>query len=391
MSSIFRRAIRCWFVLCTSWSGPASAQNAETIDPDFSLKKGGEAGLRWHFVSEKPFRLSGFCYYENDRLFRRLPAKPTLRLPGSVDNLAWHTSGGQVTFRTDSDRISIRVKLRPGNPMRNVSRTAQASFDLLRGEPSRKRFAGLAIPGFDEVEFQREVWSVPFKKMAEYTLNFPLYQGVETVEIGLAEGAKIEPPSAWRQAGPVVVYGGSTLQGASASRPGNSWTMMLSLRLNMEFANMGFSGSGRTEASVAEALAAIKNPALYMMCSDTNSTIEQLRERFVAFIRILRREHPQTPILVMTRPMWGGDRRAKEVQAAQGLETEQAIKVAFLKSQVELLQKKGDAKIFFQDGSEDNAEDFDLESVDGSHMNDLGFYRIAERLEPLLRKLLELP
>lgn len=55
------------------------------------------------------------------------------------------------------------------------------------------------------------------------------------------------------------------------------------------------------------------------------------------------------------------------------------------------MTKAGDAKIFFKDGADDTAEDFDVESVDGSHMNDLGYYRFADKIEPVIRKILKLP
>lgn len=373
------------FLGITAW-----AQNAESIDRNFAVKSGAADGVVWHDPTKAPFRLSGFSFFERDGVYRRLPLKPPIALPGSVNTLAWCASGGQVCFRTDSDRILIRVALIPTAPLRNVARTAQASFDLLRGEPLRKRFAGLAVPKYDENEYQRELWKVSDRKMQEYTLNFPLYQGVQKLEIGLSEGAKIEPPTAWRIQGPVVVYGGSTLQGSSASRPGNSWTMMLSLRLNVEFANMGFSGSGRTEASVAEALASINNPALYIMCSDTNSTLEQLKERFVTFINILRKAHPKTPILVLPRPRWGGDLRTNEDRSAKDSDADRRAKAEFLKGEVEKFVKNGDARIFFKDGADDTAADFDVESVDGSHMNDLGYYRFANKVEPIVRELLDI-
>lgn len=379
------RAIILLAVAASAWG-----QNAETVDKNFAVQKGEDAAVVWHDPAEKPFQLSGFCFYDQDRVFCRLPLKPPLPLPGSVKTLAWCTSGGQVRFRTDSDRILIRVTLIPTAPLRNVARTAQCSFDLFRGEPYHKRFAGLAVPKYDENEYQRELWRVSDRKMKEYTLNFPLYQGVRKLEIGLCVGAQVEAPTPWRLDGPVVVYGGSTLQGSSASRPGNSWTMMLSLRLNVEFANMGFSGSGRTEASVAEALAKIRNPALYIMCSDTNSTLEQLQERFVPFITILRREHPKTPILVLPRPRWGGDLRTNEDKNAKDLDADRRAKAAFLKGEVGKMVKNGDVRIFFKDGADDTAEDFDVESVDGSHMNDLGYYRFANKVEPVVRKILKI-
>ena len=55
---------------------------------------------------------------------------------------------------------------------------------------------------------------------------------------------------------------------------------------------------------------------------------------------------------------------------------------------VEALRQAGDSRIFFHDGSDLLGADFDECTVDGSHPSDLGFLRMAEGLEPVLRKIL---
>ena len=42
----------------------------------------------------------------------------------------------------------------------------------------------------------------------------------------------------------------------------------------------------------------------------------------------------------------------------------------------------GDKQLYFLDGSDFLGKDYSECSADGAHPNDLGFYRIAEALEP---------
>ena len=61
----------------------------------------------------------------------------------------------------------------------------------------------------------------------------------------------------------------------------------------------------------------------------------------------------------------------------------------FIRETVERLRGRGDGKIWFEDGSSFFGDDFDECTVDGVHASDLGFRRIADALEPVLRKCLE--
>jgi lysophospholipase L1-like esterase len=53
------------------------------------------------------------------------------------------------------------------------------------------------------------------------------------------------------------------------------------------------------------------------------------------------------------------------------------------------LREKGDLNLYFFDGSHSlGGEDYYECTVDGSHPNDLGFLRMADALEPVLKTLL---
>ena len=78
--------------------------------------------------------------------------------------------------------------------------------------------------------------------MREYTIHFPLYSEVVSLEIGLCDGSSLLPARDYRTQLPVVFYGSSITQGGCASRPGNSYDNIISRDLDCDHVNLGFSG-----------------------------------------------------------------------------------------------------------------------------------------------------
>lgn len=65
----------------------------------------GQAGIVWHSAAEKPFRLTGFPWFQSDRVYRRLPVRPEHPIRPEIDWLANHTAGGQIAFQTTGRQI----------------------------------------------------------------------------------------------------------------------------------------------------------------------------------------------------------------------------------------------------------------------------------------------
>ena len=342
-----------------------------------------ETKLQWHAPYEAPLQLAGFAWYETDKVYRRLPVSPSHPLPEAVDGLANNTAGGQIRFQTDSSRLSVRVELRGPASMNHMPSTGQCGFDCYLGEPKQQRYLNTTKYDHTKTEYECVLYDLPDSVMRNVTLNFPLYQGVNEVMVGLNEGAEILPPPPFEREGRVVVYGTSITQGGCACRPGMAYTNILSRRLNLEFINLGFSGSGRGEADVAQVVSQTPNPICFVLDYEANSGGgESLRESFPRFIRILREAHPTVTILAVSRISYAGDAvNAGMLQAGrENGEFQQGV--------VEECRAAGDESIFYHDGKLLLGDTFDECTVDGVHPNDLGFFRMAEGLAPVLAGLL---
>jgi lysophospholipase L1-like esterase len=234
-----------------------------------------------------------------------------------------------------------------------------------------------------EVEYEVTLFQHKQAEPRYFTLNFPLYQGVNELHVGLDAGAAVDAPPPYATAGPIVFYGTSITQGGCACRPGMAHTNILSRMLNAQVINLGFSGNGKGEPEVARVVAEIAKPALLVLDFDANvSTLDLLKARLPEFIRILRDSHPATPILVISRPPFASDLH-KESAMQDKLD-----RAEFHRRTVERRRAAGDANIHFCDGSTLMGEDFHECTVDGVHPTDLGFWRMAEALRPVIGKIL---
>ena len=353
-------------------------------DKNMETRLADENGLVWYAPHEKPFKLAGFHWFDQDRVYRRFPVKPAKPLPEGVESLAWCGAGGQVKFSTDSDKIAIKVKLRGPGLMDHMPNTGMNGFDLYLGKPGEEFFYGVTRSACGVAEYSCELLSRSGREPLDCTLNFPLYNGVDEVLVGLRQGASVQAPPPYRLDKPVVVYGTSITQGGCASRPGACYSNILARRLNVPFINLGFSGSGRGEPEVAELIASIKSPSLFVLDYEANSSPEGLAATMPGFIATLRAKHPRTPILVVSKT-----RYAKEaLKSEPGMALARKKCKAFQKGLVKELREDGDKHVHFLDGSKFFGKAYHECAVDGVHPTDLGFFKMAKGMEPAIAELL---
>ncbi len=348
------------------------------IDKNMAINSLDASGLVWLDPSQKPFKLIGFNWFEQDKVYRRFPVNPDPSLPEAVEKLSNFTAGGQIKFRTDSKRIAIKVKLLSCSMMDNMANTGSNGFDLYIGQV----FYSTARGQINEETFVYEFPELESSSVREFTLNFPLYNGVEELSIALEQGASLAAPAPFVDDRPIIVYGTSIAQGGCAARPGMCYTNILSRKLNRPFINLAFSGSGKGEPEVAEHIANINNPAMFILDYEPNVLANRMAETLPGFINILRRKHPLIPILVVSNVPYTRELFCKRVKKNR----EDCKRIE--QENVKRCQAAGDNNIYFVDAESFQGEDFWECTVDGIHPTDLGFYRMAENFLPQIEKIL---
>lgn len=356
--------------------------NIEELDPNMTLEKADSKGIAWFDPKCEPFRLVGFKYIKKDGVFRRLPVKPDWEIRKAVNSLANSTAGGQVHFQTNSAKIFIRAEIAYASGMYHMPPTGQSGFDIYMGEPGNQNYVATSRFGARETKYEVELFKGS-KEMRSFTLNFPLYNGVKKLEIGVVAGATVKKAKAFKEDGTIVVYGTSITQGGCASRPGMAYSNILSRKMNMEFTNLGFSGNGKGEPALANLINQIENKKMVVLDYEAN-VYEDIKNSLEPFIDILREKNPTMPILVISKI-----RYAREINSENQMKSLVA-RAEFQKGVVDKRKAAGDQNIYFLDGGTLLGEDAHECTVDGVHPTDLGFLKMARSIEPVLRKILKL-
>lgn len=361
----------------------------EAIDKNMSRNEEFKSEeIAWYQPYTYPLRLSGFEFFQQDKVYRRLPLR-TKELFQTVNQnlnmLCENTAGGQVAFRTNSSRILVKVKLKNVPNMLNMTAVGQCGFDCYLGQNGeRLKFYGITKFDITKKDYICEIVSnLPNNQIRDVLLNFPLYEGVDQLEIGLDEAAKVLEPKPFIDTGKLVFYGTSITQGGCASRPGMAYTNILSRWLNRECINFGFSANGLGEPQMAEIIADIENISVVVLDYEANSgTNGRLEASLEEFIRIIRKRHPNIPILVLSRVQYLADNYDAQLKSRRD-----ELRL-FQKTVVEDLKNRGDANLYFFNGNDLWDEYFDEYTVDFIHPTDLGFWKMAEGLVDVIKKLL---
>jgi lysophospholipase L1-like esterase len=330
----------------------------------------------WHDVRE--WGVEGRAFDDTAAYFERLPARAKGVVRDAVWNLSRHTSGMSAFFETDAPAIYVRYALLNAElAMPHMPATGVSGVDLYANANGAWRWLATHSPRARSMEARLIDRVTPARRA--YQLNLPLYNGVTSLEVGVRKGTAFAgvPP---RKAKPVLFYGTSITQGGCASRPGMSFTSILGRRLNRPMLNFGFSGNGKTEAEVARFLAEL-DPALFVLDTSPNTPAEQLRERTVAVVRLLRSNRPTTPVLLLEERNGGNPALLPHLANLHKQKTD-ALRGAY-----DDLTAAGVANLHYRAGEDLIGADGEA-TVDGSHPTDLGMIRYADALEPDLRRLL---
>ena len=334
----------------------------------------------WYDAATLP--LYGKARQDTKEIYERLPAEFEGRSRDAVWYLGRNSAGLYVRFSSNASAIWLRWSAKFGNHMNHQTLTGTRGLDLyVLTDKGEWRFMASGRPTLDSKDCEQKVIGAMEPKWREYMLYLPLYDGLTKLEIGVDREAVVEAPKVDlpRCDKPIVMYGTSILQGGCANRPGMAHTSILSRRFNREVINLGFSGNALLDLEIAELMASVEDPAIYVFDYVPNAYDYLIREKGEQFFRIVRDAHPDVPILFLEDPYFG------HYEYDAGIKAEVDKKNA---AQWELfckLKKQGEKNIWYL--KSDDMVGHDNEAfVDGIHFTDLGMMRYADWLAPHIRK-----
>lgn len=330
--------------------------------------------MKTYNVKNYPSYVFGVPNFEKTKEFRRLPDGLFTDMNG-LGLYGQRTPGARIGFRTDADTFTVRGRLAKMDLDKGMSIFACQSVAVMIGERQNSKFIGLTGPdNYDTLTFERE-----FKKpsdVEEVTLWLPRNEPVVDIEILLPDEASFKPATPYKHAR-ALYYGSSITEGGCCCGVTCNYVALLSRWLDLDFYNFGFSGSAKGELEMADYINTL-DFSLFVYDYDHNApTVEHLARTHEPFFKRIREAHPDMPVIMMTRPNFRESADARERREVVIRTYENAV-------------ASGDKNVYFIDGeSFFEGEDATLCTVDTTHPNDHGFYRMAKKIYPIMKKVLE--
>lgn len=326
---------------------------------------------------DKPIRVFGVPNIEKSGIFERLPKDLREKLP-SLEFLGRRTPGARIGFRTDAPSFTVRISLETLSPDIGLSIYSCQSACVYLGERKKSRLLGLVNPpNYETKEFEKT-----FNKaegMDEITVWLPRNEIISNVEIEIPDGYRVEEPTPYKYSVPAIYYGSSITEEAAAANQCASYNALISRHLDLDYYNFGFSGNCKGELEMADFINTL-DFSVFVYDYDHNApTPEHLKQTHEPFYKKIREKNPSVPIVMITRPTatFNDDARLRR---------------DIVRTTYENALKNGDKNVYFVDGK-DFFKDFDDKEVcfvDTVHPTDLGFYKMAEKIEPVIKKALNI-
>jgi len=389
---VMKRNFLSWFLIglfpllnCAGaeWTPGKAAQlnpPAAILDQARGVRLPDDMSL-WYDIRE--MEIEGKGWQDTEEYYDRLPLRAKTVVRKEVWDLGQRSAGICARFVTNAQAIKVRWNLRFDRlgmehmPATGVSgldlyiRTENGTFGwLAQGRPSK-----FPMNQVDLMHGLEPGWH-------EFLLYLPLYNGVNSVQLGISPEFSISKPASRpsERSRPICFYGTSIVQGGCASRPGMVHTAILGRRLDYPVINLGFSGNGPMELELARFMAEL-DPAIFVVDCLPNMEPAQVTERAVPFVEILRQARPNTPIVLVENIAYQGSPYLPE-RFKGYREKNEALHQSYRR-----MMESGVKNIFYLPCTDLLGHDEEA-TVDGTHPTDLGFMRMADALEPILRQAL---
>lgn len=331
--------------------------------------------MKTYTCFDEPLKVFGVPFFDERKTFERLPEE----LRGELENLYFlgrRCPGARLGFRTDAEEFTVNVTLKTLSVDVGMSLMSCQSTAVMIGERTDSVYAGLAFPKtYDDKEY-----SLIVKKqgiMEEVTLWLPRNEELEIVSITVPDDAAVEAPTQYKY-GKALYYGSSITEGGCSSTVFNSYNALLSRWLDLDYYNFGFSGNAKGELQIADYINTV-DMSLFVYDYDHNSpNVGHLQKTHAPFFWRIREKHPDIPVIMLSRPNFDFSPDGRERRAIIEATYSNALNA-------------GDKNVYFIDGETLFADkDRQLCTLDRTHPNDLGFYRMAEAILPIMKHALNI-
>lgn len=330
-------------------------------------------GIKYINILERPDLVYGTPNFIGNVQFEKFSfdvkndiKKLNSRVNKEYDNFRRCSSGCRIRLKTKAKELYFLVELRRKWDYAKMNLWASSGFDIYNTDGGSYSHKTVFAPRAGESVF----WEKIKMDCSEICVFLPLYNEILNLYIGIESTEEISV-NEYPDPRPIIFYGNSITQGASASRSGNAFCNIVSRYLNSDIINLSISSCCKGFVSMANEIGKINCKAIVIDYSRNAYDVTALKNTHEKFYQQIRKWHPEIPIIIMSVSNyhnWLGyvsyDEVIKETY-------EHAIKrgeKTYLLKQIELFEK----------------EEYSLVTLDGIHYTDYGMYRIADKICEIL-------
>ncbi|UNM13956.1 GDSL family lipase [Streptomyces formicae] len=338
--------------------GPSPRRSEAPVTPDAD------------WLDPAPF-LRGVAWRDGERAVRADPAD-LARLPWDTRERAALPIGVRLEFTAPGGARAVDVRYRarvpdPGEAMRELAHgfalwRGDRCVDEAFGEPAAETTVRIGLPPGD----------------GPFVVHPPESQSPVILGLRGVGGPVVPAPRRPRW----LVHGDSITEGWWSTRPAHSWPATAGRTLGLDTVNLGYAGAARGELATAEQLASL--PAeLLTLAFGTNCwsgvpySAPLLYETTRAFVTLVRRGHPETPLLLVSPLL-----RPEAEATPNALGATLAELRGAMESAARDLAAAGDGRLALLPGRDLLTA---AHLADGLHPNDTGHARLASAVAHALR------
>ena len=292
-----------------------------------------------------------------------------------VNNAMQHfktaSCGCRIRFRTTSRKLVFRVEFKRSAYFSDIVGWNAFGFEIYvvdsKGHYTHHR---LMAP---QDGFRIFADQIPLPPNSAVCIFLPNFNTILNMRMGIERGSRITKfPYPKNKRTPILFYGGSIAQGASASKSGNSYPNIVSRNLNQDIINLSIKHCCKATDNTAKFIGSLDCDSIVIDYSKEVPNEEIFSKTYERFYKNVRKYHPDKKIILLTTPSFN---RWKEYESFDDIiikTYEKAIargENTLLLNQKELFDKK----------------EYDLISIENNQFTDYGMYEVANKLCELLK------
>ncbi len=279
-----------------------------------------------------------------------------------------NNSGCRICFVTNSDTVFIKGRVRRRWSHGKLTHWGGSGLDVYKLKNNYTLFEHISVYG-PVLDGADDFYFSIINRDAEnpFYIYLPTYNCIEELYVGVKEGCYLREEWNFESLVPVIFFGNSVTQGASASRSGNAYPNIVQRKLQQNILNLSFSGFCLGQKGFAEEIGKLNCRSIVIDYSRNEADKEIFREKYVRFYSLIRELHPNVRIIFLTSFNFNN---MKEFSGFDNI-----INDVYKKA----VEDGENVKLINTMNCFSNME-YDLLATDGCHLNDAGMYIIASEI-----------